>query len=427
MTVVDFRSGGFGGARDGYRDDDHDGWRDDSRGDAAYARYGYVDDDAEDWRAEDEWSGRYAAADTGLRLSEQDSLAGRVARLGHYLGAVISVSLMVGLMVWGYQLVMRDVSGVPVIRAVEGEARTAPENPGGELSARTGLAVNAVAAGDKAGVPDRVAIAPAATPLEAQDVPMGALGATARAPVSAEEQAVPDSQPKVVAALTNAQIAARAAEEQRAAEEAARAAAEVEASARATVTAQATVEGPANEAITDENGNPADDTAITAALIEAGAGNPALLSGSARPAPRPMQMAMAAPAPEAVAAPASAAAEPDRDPVAAAMADAPAADNTAPTPAEAPAPASAKVASGAPLVQIGAFDSDAIAQSEWNRISGRYGDLFAGKAPVVVAHQAGGRTFWRLRVAGFDNRDDARKFCAALAKAGTDCIPATAK
>ena len=85
------------------------------------------------------------------------------------------------------------------------------------------------------------------------------------------------------------------------------------------------------------------------------------------------------------------------------------------------------VKSGAPLVQIGAFDSGAIAESEWSRVSGRYGDLFSGKLPLVQEHKAGGRTFYRLRVAGFETRDEARKFCAALIAAGTDCIPAAAK
>ena len=104
------------------------------------------------------------------------------------------------------------------------------------------------------------------------------------------------------------------------------------------------------------------------------------------------------------------------------MAEAVAQDSPAPAPVQ-----QASVASGAPLVQIGAFDSGAIAESEWSRISGRYGDLFAGKAPVVQPHKAGGRTFYRLRIAGFESRDEARKFCAALIAAGTDCIPAAAK
>ena len=38
-----------------------------------------------------------------------------------------------------------------------------------------------------------------------------------------------------------------------------------------------------------------------------------------------------------------------------------------------------------------------------------------------------GRTFYRLRIAGFESRDEARKFCAALIAAGNDCIPAAAQ
>ncbi|RDD73174.1 SPOR domain-containing protein, partial [Paracoccus versutus] len=94
---------------------------------------------------------------------------------------------------------------------------------------------------------------------------------------------------------------------------------------------------------------------------------------------------------------------------------------------ETPAPAPAQVASGAPLVQIGAFDSDALARGEWNRVSGKFGALFAGKGMVVQEHKANGRSFWRLRAAGFESRDEARRFCAALIAEGVDCIPAMAK
>lgn len=165
---------------------------------------------------------------------------------------------------------------------------------------------------------------------------------------------------------------------------------------------------PVTAAVTDTAGQPALDTAITAALAEAGA-QPAVAT-SARPMPRPRRLA-AAPAPAA--------------PVVAETAVA-AAPETAPETAPAAAPAPVKLASGAPLVQIGAFDSNSIAESEWSRVSGRYGDLFAGKAPVVQEHKAGGRVFYRLRIAGFETRDEARKFCAALIAAGTDCIPAAA-
>ena len=162
-------------------------------------------------------------------------------------------------------------------------------------------------------------------------------------------------------------------------------------------------------AVTDTNGQPALDTAITAALAEAGATPPAAPS---RPLPRPRRIAAAAPA--------AAVAEPT-------TAEAPVLSDAAAPAEDAPPAAPVQVASGAPLVQIGAFDSDAIAESEWGRVSGRYADLFAGKAPVVQQHKAGGRTFYRLRIAGFESRDEARKFCAALIAAGTDCIPAAAQ
>ncbi|MDN3711791.1 SPOR domain-containing protein [Paracoccus cavernae] len=79
------------------------------------------------------------------------------------------------------------------------------------------------------------------------------------------------------------------------------------------------------------------------------------------------------------------------------------------------------------MVQIGAFDSNALAEGEWNRVSGKFGSLFSGKAQVIQKAESGGRNFWRLRAAGFESRDEARRFCAALIAEGIDCIPATAK
>ena len=49
-----------------------------------------------------------------------------------------------------------------------------------------------------------------------------------------------------------------------------------------------------------------------------------------------------------------------------------------------------------------------------------FGALLRARSRVIQPAESGGRTFYRLRVAGFDNRDDARKFCAALIEAGID-------
>ena len=50
----------------------------------------------------------------------------------NWVGALMSVALIAGLGVWGYQLAMRDVTGVPVVRALEGPMRVTPEEPGGD-------------------------------------------------------------------------------------------------------------------------------------------------------------------------------------------------------------------------------------------------------------------------------------------------------
>ena len=54
-----------------------------------------------------------------------------------FWGRSSRLALVVGIGVWGYKLLVRDVSGVPVVRAVEGPMRIQPENPGGSNRRRT--------------------------------------------------------------------------------------------------------------------------------------------------------------------------------------------------------------------------------------------------------------------------------------------------
>lgn len=377
MAVVDFRLGGFVGEQPRQVRD-----------------YPYGQDHhAANWQDQrDAWDEDQPP--TGGNFARSDSIISQLARLTHYLGAVISVGLVVMLAVWGYKLVMRDVSGVPVIRALEGEARTSPDDPGGQLATRTGLAVNSVAAGVESRVAQQVAIAPDTTRLSDEDLAMGEFGATARQP--SRESEIPVHHPlDPVVATSDAE--SRAAAEQ--------------ALAQAVTSVVPENEGPVNEAVTDLDGHVAAPEAIAAVLAEAAstaapATRAAAITASPRPAPRPRRAATA---------------------TVAATNNATAAAPVAPaaTPVQKISPTA--IASGATLVQIGAFDSNALAEGEWTRISGKFGGLFAGKAQVIQKAQSGGRDFWRLRVAGFENRDEARRFCAALIAGGTDCIPAAAK
>ncbi|MEN9062672.1 hypothetical protein [Ponticoccus litoralis] len=62
----------------------------------------------------------------------------KAASLAHWLGAAASVALVVGVGVWGYKVMARDVSGVPVVMALAGPMREAPVDPGGTLADHRG-------------------------------------------------------------------------------------------------------------------------------------------------------------------------------------------------------------------------------------------------------------------------------------------------
>ena len=61
-------------------------------------------------------------------------------------GALVSLSLIFGIGYWGYQLIMRDVTGIPVVRAMEGDMRVLPDDPGGDIARHVGLSVNELVA-----------------------------------------------------------------------------------------------------------------------------------------------------------------------------------------------------------------------------------------------------------------------------------------
>jgi SPOR domain len=105
------------------------------------------------------------------RFGEQSYAQPRAGRMMHIMGGVTSVALVIGAVVWGYKLAVRNVQGVPIVRAIEGPMRIAPETPGGSVADHQGLAVNAVAAiGSAAPLPDSVTLAPSPVELAAEDV-----------------------------------------------------------------------------------------------------------------------------------------------------------------------------------------------------------------------------------------------------------------
>lgn len=81
--------------------------------------------------------------------------------------------------------------------------------------------------------------------------------------------------------------------------------------------------------------------------------------------------------------------------------------------------ASAAVARGS-VVQLGAYNSEAVAASAWKRMSGRFAFL-GNYQNIIVPVKVGGDTLYRLRVdAG--SSGEARDVCGRLKVAGENCL-----
>ena len=105
--------------------------------------------------------------------AQGDSERFNPAAYANIVGAVISLAVFVGIVTWGAKTVLRDSSGVPVVRALEGPARIAPEDPGGLLVAHQGLTVNEVAGSQiTVAADDPLQLAPRPINLQAEDQPI---------------------------------------------------------------------------------------------------------------------------------------------------------------------------------------------------------------------------------------------------------------
>lgn len=319
--------------------------------------------------ADYDFGGGYSHREEPARQGARQVLdARKVQRSVNIAGAVTSLGLVVGLGVWGYQLAVRDVRGVPVIQAMDGPMRIAPADPGGEIADHQGLAVNAVAAvGIAAPPPEKLVLAPRPVELAPEDT--AGLGAT---PMPGLEEA---SAP--VSALTaNADLALAAAPPT---ESATPTEVAVDA-ALAEALGEIPVEDPVADTVALElPTEPAPEGAITVSI---------------RPKARPGARSAAVPVAEAA--------------------------QTLPAPTEVDP---ATLTPGTRLVQFGTFDTAEEARAEWSRLQGRFGELMAAKAMVVQPAESGGRTFYRLRAHGFEGEDDARRFCSAFVTEDAVCIP----
>lgn len=97
-----------------------------------------------------------------------------------------------------------------------------------------------------------------------------------------------------------------------------------------------------------------------------------------------------------------------------------------PEPDDEPRPAlPAASADGNFVVQIAAFRTVEEAEEAWIAYVTRFPDLSAGRRPSIVEANLGARgVYHRLRIAAFETRDDASRYCQTLSSRGQDCLVA---
>ncbi|TRD18883.1 SPOR domain-containing protein [Palleronia caenipelagi] len=318
----------------------------------------------------------YTYDDFGPEAPFSDGEDGHTRKLVNLAGAAMSMALIAGMGIWGYKLLVRDVTGIPVIEALDGQFRNAPEDPGGMTAPHQGLQVNEIAAvGSASEAANEVRLAPEDGILDPEDAPWGevveqAQKAGENASMSVDDPALAEEAPEAGQGTTLfSEIVEDIPED-------------------ALATDRAVAEALSSD-LTFIDDAPAEETGAVTGSVQ-------------RPSPRPARLRQTASAPAAAVAVAT------PEPVAAA------------TSGEVDI---ASLSSGTRLVQLGAYASPEIVRSEWQRISSKYPDFFAGKQLAMQRTTSGGKTYYRLRVAGFDDLADSRRFCSALTSKGNDCIP----
>lgn len=297
-------------------------------------------------------------------VSDDDALPLAIAM--QWAGAIISLLLILGLTIWGYKLLVRDVSGVPVVRALEGPMRVAPEDPGGEQADYQGLSVTQVAVEGAMEQPtERVVLAPPPVDLQDEDLPVAAL--------------IPDT-PSVDPDDTAEAEPADAIE-----------VALAEALGESLELTGGLEPGEEDTSLLD-----AGTTVTEQARVRVIPASVAGVAASPRPPARPASFELLQ----------SVRAQP-------AVLQTSASDEID----------AADIAPGTRLVQLGAFATEDEARTAWAQLQGPFGDYFQGKSRVLQQASAGGRSFIRLRAVGFDDLSDARRFCTVLVAQDAACIP----
>ena len=278
----------------------------------------------------------------------------------YWVGAALSLSLLTGAIGWSYQLIVRDISQIPIVRAQLGPLRVAPDDPGGLTAANQGLSVTQLAVNERPLLSDEIFLAPAAEVLSEENVALQ---------ISEENSSITNKEKfDTLEVSTENSLDLKILPEQ-----------------------NATGLASNNEAVLSTAAfSPKKleiENAVSLALSLTNEVNSSF--NSLRPKIRPVVLNQI-----------------QTDNIAQSVAN----ELVVTLPV------------GSAVVQLGAFESKSLAKIEWQRLEALLGSVLTSKNMVIQKAESGGKVFYRLRAFGFDDLSDARQFCSAV-NDKVACIP----
>ena len=278
----------------------------------------------------------------------------------YWVGAALSLSLLTGAIGWSYQLIVRDINQIPIVRAQLGPLRVAPDDPGGLTAANQGLSVTQLAVNERPLLSDEIFLAPAAEVLSEENVALQ---------ISEENSSITNKENfDTLEVSTENSLDLKILPEQ-----------------------NATGLASNNEAVLSTAAfSPKKleiENAVSLALALTNEVNSSF--NSLRPKIRPVVLNQI-----------------QTDNIAQSVAN----ELVVTLPV------------GSAVVQLGAFESKSLAKIEWQRLEALLGSVLTSKNMVIQKAESGGKVFYRLRAFGFDDLSDARQFCSAV-NDKVACIP----
>jgi len=298
-------------------------------------------------------------SDTAL-AGEEKQVNLKLNMIFYWTGAALSLSLLAGAIGWSYQLIIRDINQIPIVRAQLGPLRVAPDDPGGLTAANQGLSVTQLAVNEKPLLSNEIRLAPAAEILNAEHL---SLQVTQDVKSNIDDGTFEIKEVNAENSINLKEVSTEIGADTSSKDE--------------VVLSKAAF---SQKKIEIEN-------AVSLALAISDGSSDSLTS--LRPKIRPMSFRRNY--------------EITGDKV----------DTNGPV---------SNLPVGSAVVQLGAFENKNLAKIEWQRFEKLLGSMLISKKMVIQKAESGGKIFYRLRASGFDDISDARQFCTAISDK-IACIP----